>query len=55
MDPSGDPELATARLRQSISDLVGRAQQNYPDDGTDQWWWHPARLGGTAPEPDDGD
>ena len=50
VDPSGDPELATARLRESISDLVGRAQENYPDDGIGQCW-HPARLGGTAPEP----
>ncbi len=47
---SGDPELATARLRESITDLVARAQQGYPDDGTGQWW-QPVRLGGTAPEP----
>jgi 1-acyl-sn-glycerol-3-phosphate acyltransferase len=50
VDPSGGPEQATARLRSSIIDLVARAQEGYPDDGTDQWW-HPARLGGTAPEP----
>ena len=50
VDPTGDPELATARLRESIVDLVGRAQASYPDDGTGQWW-HPARLGGMAPEP----
>lgn len=51
VDASGDPEVATSRLRESISDLVGRAQQGYPDDGTGQWW-QPARLGGTAPVPD---
>jgi 1-acyl-sn-glycerol-3-phosphate acyltransferase len=54
VDPSGDPELATARLRASITDLVARAQEGYPHDGTDQWW-QPARLGGTAPEPGDND
>lgn len=50
VDASGDPEEATARLRESIIDLVGRAQADYPHDGTDQWW-QPVRLGGTAPEP----
>ena len=54
VDPSGDPEQATARLRESVIDLVGRAQEGYPDDGTGQWW-QPARLGGTAPEPGDND
>jgi 1-acyl-sn-glycerol-3-phosphate acyltransferase len=50
VDASGDPEEATARLRESIIDLVGQAQADYPHDGTDQWW-QPVRLGGTAPEP----
>jgi 1-acyl-sn-glycerol-3-phosphate acyltransferase len=50
VDPSGDPEQATARLRTSIIDLVARAQEGYPHDGTDQWW-QPVRLGGSAPEP----
>jgi 1-acyl-sn-glycerol-3-phosphate acyltransferase len=50
VDASGDLEEATARLRESIIDLVGRAQADYPHDGTDQWW-QPVRLGGTAPEP----
>jgi 1-acyl-sn-glycerol-3-phosphate acyltransferase len=50
VDASGDPERATARLRESIIDLVGRAQADYPQDGTGQWW-QPVRLGGTAPEP----
>ncbi|HYN56299.1 MAG TPA: lysophospholipid acyltransferase family protein [Motilibacterales bacterium] len=54
VDPTGDPDLATARLRESIIDLASRAQGDYPDDGTGQWW-HPARLGGTAPEPGAGD
>lgn len=50
VDASGDPERATERLRAAIIDLVGRAQADYPDDGTGQWW-QPARLGGTAPSP----
>jgi hypothetical protein len=54
VDPSGEPEQATARLRASIIDLVALAQEGYPHDGTGQWW-QPARLGGTAPEPGDGD
>jgi 1-acyl-sn-glycerol-3-phosphate acyltransferase len=54
VDPAGDPEQATTRLRAAVIDLVTRAQQGYPDDGVGQWW-HPARLGGTAPEPTSGD
>ena len=50
VDASGDPERATERLRAAIIDLVGRAQADYPDDGTGHWW-QPARLGGTAPSP----
>ena len=53
-DPVGDPEQATARLRAAVIDLVARSQQGYPDDGAGQWW-HPARLGGAAPEPGVGD
>ena len=47
----GDPDHATARLRSAIIDLVASAQQAYPEDGAGQWW-HPARLGGSAPEPE---
>lgn len=54
LDPSGDPVEATARLRAAVIELVSRAQEEYPDDGTGQWW-QPARLGGTAPEPSPGD
>jgi 1-acyl-sn-glycerol-3-phosphate acyltransferase len=54
VDPAGDPQEATARLRAAVSELVARAQASYPEDGTGQWW-QPARLGGTAPEPEPGD
>jgi len=50
IDASGDPEQATARLRESVIDLVAQAQANYPDDGAGQWW-QAASLGGTAPAP----
>jgi len=48
VDPSGDQDDATARLRAAVVDLVDQARAGYPDDGTGQWW-QPARLGGTAP------
>ena len=50
IDASGDPEQATARLRESVIDLVAQAQANYPDDGAGQWW-QAASRGGTAPVP----
>jgi 1-acyl-sn-glycerol-3-phosphate acyltransferase len=53
VDSSGDPEQATARLRSAVIHLVDQARAAYPADGTGQWW-HPARLGGTAPEPEFG-
>lgn len=52
VDPSGDTNEATTKLRDSVVDLVGRARATYPDDGAGQWW-HPARLGGSAPESGD--
>lgn len=48
IDPTGDEDEATARLRERIIDLVRQSQDDYPDDGVGQWW-QPARLGGTAP------
>jgi 1-acyl-sn-glycerol-3-phosphate acyltransferase len=51
VDASGDPDEATARLRAAVIDLVDQAHRSYPQDGAGQWW-QPARLGGTAPEPD---
>ena len=50
LDAGGDPEEATERLRAAVIGLVRDAQAAYPDDGTGMWW-QPARLGGTAPEP----
>ena len=50
VDATGDPEEATARLRQAVIELVDQARADYPEDGTGQWW-QPASLGGTAPAP----
>lgn len=40
-------------LRGSMSELLDRAQREYPDapSGADDQWWLPAHLGGTAPRP----
>jgi 1-acyl-sn-glycerol-3-phosphate acyltransferase len=51
LDPGGDPDEVTARLRSAIIGLVRDAQRDYPQDGAGQWW-QPARLGGTAPPPE---
>jgi 1-acyl-sn-glycerol-3-phosphate acyltransferase len=44
---------ATARLRARMEMLLHELQETYPDrpDGGD--WWVPARLGGSAPTPDE--
>ena len=48
MDGAGDEHEVTDALRERIIALVRESQDEYPDDGTGQWW-QPARLGGTAP------
>jgi 1-acyl-sn-glycerol-3-phosphate acyltransferase len=45
-----DVAAATARLRQSMTQLLAGLQREYPHDGTGQWW-QPRHLGGTAPTP----
>jgi 1-acyl-sn-glycerol-3-phosphate acyltransferase len=54
VDATGDPDLATARLRAAVTELVEQARERYPSDGTGQWW-QPERLGGTAPAVVDSD
>jgi 1-acyl-sn-glycerol-3-phosphate acyltransferase len=51
----GDHEAATEALRQSVTALVHQLQERYPvapRRGDD--WWQPARLGGSAPTPEEG-
>ncbi|MFD2766495.1 lysophospholipid acyltransferase family protein [Micromonospora eburnea] len=57
MDPAGYPDASTmtAELRSRLDSLVDRAQREYPEQpaGADDSWWQPARLGGTAPTPEE--
>lgn len=52
--PRGKDREVTEQLRVSMTDLLERAQADYPDSpsGDDDRWWLPARLGGTAPTPE---
>ncbi|WP_447002203.1 lysophospholipid acyltransferase family protein [Saccharothrix isguenensis] len=48
---AGDgPGQVTAELRRQMLSLLERAQREYPDSGSGQWW-QPCHLGGTAPTP----
>jgi 1-acyl-sn-glycerol-3-phosphate acyltransferase len=46
-----DPLEVTAELHTRMSQLLDRAQQEYPDkpDGPEDSWWLPAHMGGSAP------
>lgn len=52
VDPAGDPADQTLRLHDTLQRLVDGLQENYPVDGTGQWW-QPRHLGGTAPTPEE--
>lgn len=41
-------EEAEAKIKNALEELLRKAQSEYPDDHSGQWW-APARLGGTAP------
>jgi 1-acyl-sn-glycerol-3-phosphate acyltransferase len=51
----GDPDAVTADVRQRMSEMLHRVQEVYPDQprGEDDSWWQPARLGGSAPTPEE--
>jgi 1-acyl-sn-glycerol-3-phosphate acyltransferase len=51
--PGDDQEKVTAELRARIQELLDRAQRDYPDKPTEEPWWVPAHLGGTAPTPEE--
>jgi len=54
--PSGrDAAAATDEVRRRMTDLLHAAQRDYPDRpaGDHDRWWLPARLGGTAPTPEE--
>jgi len=50
-----DVNAATDELRGRMEALLHEAQETYPDRpaGPEDTWWQPARLGGTAPTPDE--
>jgi 1-acyl-sn-glycerol-3-phosphate acyltransferase len=53
--PKGtSPEATTLELRVRLDALLDQAQRAYPDkpSGSDDQWWLPARMGGTAPLPE---
>jgi 1-acyl-sn-glycerol-3-phosphate acyltransferase len=55
VDAAADPVEATAALRNRMEQLLHEAQETYVDRpaGPDDSWWQPARLGGTAPTPEE--
>jgi len=43
-------DVVTAELHRRMTELLDRAQQEYPDKpGPGDDWWLPAHLGGSAP------
>jgi hypothetical protein len=57
LDPPRGAEAAaaTAELRVRMEALLRDAQRDYPDQprGAEDRWWLPARMGGTAPTPEE--
>jgi 1-acyl-sn-glycerol-3-phosphate acyltransferase len=53
--PKVNPEDVSADLQLRMRDLLHGVQDAYPDkpDSDDDRWWLPARLGGTAPTPEE--
>lgn len=48
-----DYEAVTKELHARMSELVEKAQREYPDvPKPEETWWQPAYLGGTAPTPE---
>ncbi|WP_030442530.1 lysophospholipid acyltransferase family protein [Actinoplanes subtropicus] len=53
--PKGiSPDALTATLKERLSGLLDAVQKAYPDKpaGSEDRWWLPAHLGGTAPLPE---
>lgn len=55
VDRGQDPAAATEALRDRMRAMLREAQETYPDRpaGPDDSWWLPARLGGSAPTPEE--
>ncbi|GAA2747214.1 lysophospholipid acyltransferase family protein [Kitasatospora cinereorecta] len=54
LTPQDKPVMVTRRLRAAMTEMLDRAQREYPvkPAGPDDTWWQPAHLGGTAPTPE---
>jgi 1-acyl-sn-glycerol-3-phosphate acyltransferase len=50
-----DAVAITGTIRDRMEQMLHQAQEAYPDkpSGPDDAWWQPARLGGSAPTPDE--
>ncbi|MGH3390099.1 MAG: lysophospholipid acyltransferase family protein [Actinomadura sp.] len=49
-----DFEQVAKELRTRMSELLEKAQRDYPDEpAADETWWQPAHLGGSAPTPEE--
>ncbi|WP_030169738.1 lysophospholipid acyltransferase family protein, partial [Spirillospora albida] len=49
-----DYEAVTAELHARMSELLEKAQREYPDTpAPEESWWQPAYLGGSAPTPEE--
>lgn len=51
VDADSDIEAEMGKLRSKLQELLDVVQQSYPDSGEGQFW-QPARLGGSAPTPE---
>lgn len=52
--PDDDPVAITRRLREEVGLLADRLVRDYPDGTPAGAWWVPARFGGGAPTPEEG-
>lgn len=51
-----DYDAVTAELRTRMSELLEKAQREYPEEPRpEETWWQPAYLGGSAPTPGEAD
>jgi 1-acyl-sn-glycerol-3-phosphate acyltransferase len=53
LGPDDDPDAAMVELRSRMAVLLDDVQRGYPDGTPEGAWWVPARLGGSAPTPED--
>jgi len=54
INPGESAHISTQRLKERLTELQRQVQADYPDHGTpgEAPFWLPARLGGSAPTPE---